>query len=147
MKNVYLAGPFFDAEQIERIERMEQALTNNPTVASFFSPRSETCAEFEMGTREWAAATFKVDRDHIDQADVVVAVIDYVDDFVDPGTAWEIGYANANQKPVILLKEKPNGSVNLMMAIPAHAVLLHVSDVAQYDFDEMPTSEWTGDMF
>ncbi|SUP61083.1 Uncharacterised protein [Weissella viridescens] len=34
-----------------------------------------------------------------------------------------------------------------MMAIPAHAVLLHVSDVAQYDFDEMPTSEWTGDMF
>ncbi|SUP61084.1 Nucleoside 2-deoxyribosyltransferase [Weissella viridescens] len=61
---------------------MEQALTNNPTVASFFSPRSETCAEFEMGTREWAAATFKVDRDHIDQADVVVAVIDYVDDLL-----------------------------------------------------------------
>ncbi|MBM7618107.1 nucleoside deoxyribosyltransferase [Weissella uvarum] len=147
MKHVYLAGPFFDAEQIERIERMETALTNNDTVADFFSPRSENCEEFEMGTPEWAKATFKVDRDHIDGADVVVAVIDYEGEFVDPGTAWEIGYANATGKPVVLVKEKPNGSVNLMMAVPAHAVLLHVSDVAQYDFDQMPEIPWTGDMF
>lgn len=147
MTKVYLAGPFFDAEQIERIERMEHALTTNDTVTSFFSPRSETNDQFEMGTPEWAAATFEVDRKNIDAADVVVAVIDYVDEHVDPGTAWEIGYANANHKPVILVKEKPNGSVNLMMGIPAHAVLLHVSDVAAYDFDNMPTSEWTGDMF
>ncbi len=30
MTNVYLAGPFFDDEQISRIERVEQALAANP---------------------------------------------------------------------------------------------------------------------
>ena len=40
MKRVYLAGPFFDDEQIDRIERLEKALTENQTVSDFFSPRT-----------------------------------------------------------------------------------------------------------
>ena len=36
---IYLAGPFFSDEQIDRIARAEQALTQNQTVDSFFSPR------------------------------------------------------------------------------------------------------------
>lgn len=35
MKRVYLAGPFFDDEQIDRIERLEKALTENQTVSDF----------------------------------------------------------------------------------------------------------------
>lgn len=35
---IYLAGPFFSDEQIDRIARAEQALTQNQTVDSFFSP-------------------------------------------------------------------------------------------------------------
>jgi len=37
--NVYLAGPFFDDEQISRIERAEKALAANPQVNRVFSPR------------------------------------------------------------------------------------------------------------
>lgn len=148
MTKVYLAGPFFDDEQIDRISRMEEALTANAKVASFFSPRkAELSEELVMGTPEWAAAVFEVDRENIDDADVVTAVIDYEDTHVDPGTAWEIGYANAIGKPVILVKEKTDGSVNLMMGIPAHGVLTSVSEIESYDFDTMPVSSWTGDMF
>ena len=46
MKRVYLAGPFFDDDQIDRIERMEKALAANPTVSEFFSPRNEQHDEF-----------------------------------------------------------------------------------------------------
>lgn len=38
-KNVYLASPFFDKEQIERVERVEKALAANQTLSSVFSPR------------------------------------------------------------------------------------------------------------
>ncbi|AIG65303.1 nucleoside 2-deoxyribosyltransferase [Weissella tructae] len=147
MTKIYLAGPFFDDEQIERISRMEEALTANPTVASFFSPRKEEFENRVMGTPEWAADVFEMDRVNIDNADVVTAVIDYEGTYVDPGTAWEIGYANAMGKPVLLIKEKAEGSVNLMMGIPAHGVLTDVAEIANYDFNEMPRSSWQGDMF
>lgn len=100
-----------------------------------------------MGTPEWAADVFEMDRVNIDNADVVTAVIDYEGTHVDPGTAWEIGYANAMGKPVLLIKEKAEGSVNLMMGIPAHGVLTDVAEIASYDFNEMPRSAWQGDMF
>ncbi|MCW0952735.1 nucleoside 2-deoxyribosyltransferase [Weissella ceti] len=147
MTKIYLAGPFFDEDQIDRISRMEEALTANPKVASFFSPRKAEFKDLVMGTPEWAAAVFDIDRTNIDAADVVTAVIDYEGTHVDPGTAWEIGYANAIGKPVILVKEKPAGSVNLMMGVPAHAVLTDVAEIETYDFDAMPVSSWQGDMF
>ena len=79
----------------------------------------------------------------MDPAEVVVAVIDYDNEHVDPGTAWEIGYSEATKKPVILVKEK-EGAINLMMSAPAHAV---VTDVATYDFDKLPANKWTGKTF
>lgn len=146
MKRVYLAGPFFDDEQIDRIERLEKALTDNETVADFFSPRTEVHDEFEFGSKEWAAAIYKGDKEHLDPAEVVVAVIDYDNDYVDPGMAWEIGYSEAMNKPVILVKEK-EGAINLMISAPAHAVVTDVADIANYDFDKLPASEWTGKTF
>ena len=146
MKRVYLAGPFFDDDQIDRIERMEKALAANPTVSEFFSPRTEQHDEFEFGSKEWAKAIYKGDKDHLDPAEVVIAVIDYEGEHVDPGTAWGIGYSEAAKKPVILVKEK-DGGINLMMTVPAHAVIPDVADVATYDFDALPANEWEGKTF
>ena len=61
----------------------------------------------------------------LDNSDIVVAVLDGAD--VDSGTAWEIGYAYAKEKPVIGLRTDfrslSDGVVNLMveMAIVALA--------------------------
>lgn len=39
MSQIYLAGPFFSEEQVERVARIEKALEENPTVTGFYSPR------------------------------------------------------------------------------------------------------------
>ena len=39
MVNIYIASPFFSDDQVDRVQRVEQALTANKTVDKFFSPR------------------------------------------------------------------------------------------------------------
>ncbi|CAJ1227513.1 nucleoside 2-deoxyribosyltransferase [Levilactobacillus zymae] len=145
MTNIYLAGPFFDDEQLERIGRAEQALAQNPQVGHVFSPRAHEVRDFEMGTPAWCAKTFKMDTDQIDAADVVVALADYVDDQVDSGTAFEIGYAYHSHTPVILVHEKDN-IVNLMLAESLQAYLTHTDDLVTYDFAQLPANRYEGEV-
>ena len=145
MTNIYLAGPFFDEEQLERIGRAEQALAANPQVGNVFSPRQHELRDVEMGTPKWRERTFKLDTDQIDAADVVVALADYTDDQVDSGTAFEIGYAFHQQTPVVLLHEKDN-TVNLMLAESLRAYLTTAEALATYDFATLPTSRYDGDV-
>ncbi|MBK0039929.1 MULTISPECIES: nucleoside 2-deoxyribosyltransferase [Leuconostoc] len=145
-KKIYLASPFFDEEQIDRVSRAESALAKNETASSVFSPREHQHEEFEMFSHEWRIATYDGDVDAINDADIMVAVIDYVGQEVDPGTAWEFGYAVANNIPVIVVKEK-EGAVNLMMGIPLTAYLTSVDDLATYDFDAVTEIPFTGEIF
>jgi len=145
-KKIYLASPFFDEEQIDRVSRAESALAKNETASSVFSPREHQHEEFEMFSHEWRIATYNGDVDAINDADIMVAVIDYVGQEVDPGTAWEFGYAVANNIPVIVVKEK-EGAVNLMMGIPLTAYLTSADDLATYDFDAVTEIPFTGEIF
>lgn len=145
-KKIYLASPFFDEEQIDRVSRAESALAKNETASSVFSPREHQHEEFEMFSHEWRIATYNGDVDAINDADIMVAVIDYVGQEVDPGTAWEFGYAVANNIPVIVVKEK-EGAVNLMMGIPLTAYLTSVDDLATYDFDAVTEIPFSGEIF
>lgn len=145
MTNIYLAGPFFDDEQLERIGRAEKALAANPQVNRVFSPRLNEVRDFEMGTPTWCAKTFKMDTDQIDAADVVVALADYVDDQVDSGTAFEIGYAYHSHTPVVLVHEKDN-IVNLMLAESLQAYLTQADALATYDFATLPANRYEGEV-
>ncbi|MDF7626633.1 nucleoside 2-deoxyribosyltransferase [Leuconostocaceae bacterium ESL0723] len=145
-KKVYLAGPFFNEDQIDRVSRVEQALGKNDTVAAVFSPRQHNRDEFEMYSDEWRVATFNDDVDALNDAEVVVAIVDYVGEEVDPGTAWEFGYAIAKRKPVVVLKETP-GPLNLMLAMPLTACLASSQDLVDYDFDLLPVQAYVGDTF
>lgn len=144
--NIYLAGPFFDDEQIDRVSRAEQALEKNPTVASVFSPRKHQHPELEQFSKEWQKVTFAGDVAAIEEADLLVTLIDYEGEQVDPGTAWEFGYAVKANKPVIVVKEKA-GSVNLMLSEPLHAYFTDVAELETYDFDALAKTEFTGEVF
>ncbi|WP_304053657.1 nucleoside 2-deoxyribosyltransferase [Levilactobacillus namurensis] len=146
MTNIYLAGPFFDDEQVERIGRAEAALAANPQVGRVFSPRKNEIRDLTLGTPKWSDATFKMDVREIDQADVVVALIDYVDDQVDSGTAFEIGYAYHSQKPLVILHEKDT-KVNLMLSESLTAYLQSTDALKTYDFATLPTSRYDGPVF
>ncbi|MCM3639654.1 nucleoside 2-deoxyribosyltransferase [Priestia aryabhattai] len=151
---IYLASPFFSDEQVERVKRVEQALKDNPTVQDFFSPRLNQLDQYEFGSKEWSEAVFKNDVDHIDWCNAVVAVHDFtgetelhgqIHQHVDSGTAWELGYAYATGKPIILIHEK-GGIVNLMLAEGLHGYLTKAEDVAEYDFSTLPLIEFKGEV-
>ncbi|WP_077303000.1 nucleoside 2-deoxyribosyltransferase [Virgibacillus pantothenticus] len=149
---VYLASPFFNDEQVERVKRVEQALEANPFVEAYFSPRKEQLDSLPFGSPQWANAVYQNDIKNIDWATHVVAVIDYDGEtflhgerhgHVDSGTAMEIGYAVASKKPVILVHEK-GGIVNLMLSESCHAYLTSTDYVAEYNFLNMPKMPYKG---
>lgn len=141
IRNIYLAGPFFNDTEIANIEKAEEVLTERGL--SFFSPMRHT-VDAEPGTTEWADGIFEMDRGEIEKADAVVAM--YYGSNSDSGTAWECGYATAIGKPVILVHVNEDGDSNLMMHCGS-TTNIFLKDLAAYDFDTMPVYEYEGKMF
>ncbi|WP_283573948.1 nucleoside 2-deoxyribosyltransferase [Limosilactobacillus ingluviei] len=147
---IYLAGPFFSPEQIVRIEKVEAALRQNPTVDSFFSPRQSDendAPSAEVGSPAWAKQIFAKDVAEIDQADALVVVADYVHANVDSGTAFEVGYGYHAHKPLIILQELADEPLNLMIGQAAHYYTQSIASLATYDFTTLPSNEFTGKTF
>ncbi|WP_302175897.1 nucleoside 2-deoxyribosyltransferase [Limosilactobacillus ingluviei] len=147
---IYLAGPFFSPEQIARIEKVEAALRQNPTVDSFFSPRQSDendAPSAEVGSPAWAKQIFAKDVAEIDQADTLVVVADYVHANVDSGTAFEVGYGYHAHKPLIILQELADEPLNLMIGQAAHYYTQSIASLATYDFTTLPSNEFTGKTF
>ena len=151
---VYLASPFFNDEQIWLVSLLEDVLLINETVGEIFSPRLQQLDHLPFGSPEWSQAVFQNDVKHIDWADVVVAVIDFdgqtelhgqVHNHVDSGTAFEIGYAYATNKPVVLVHKK-GGIVNLMLSESATAYVTKATKLLDYDFKAMPKVSYSGDV-
>ncbi len=140
---VFIASPFFDQEQLERIQRLENALTRNPYVAEFYSARFHQNQQYPWGSKGWRKVVFKLDLYYLRRADVVVAIHDYKGLCTDSGTAFELGYAFAFQKPIILIKEKTSVP-NLMLIESLHAYLTKADDIASYDFHRMPSNRYEG---
>ncbi|KRM22403.1 nucleoside 2-deoxyribosyltransferase [Latilactobacillus graminis] len=155
-KQVYLAGPFFSPEQNNRLDKVAELLTKNPTIEadSLFKPGQHPYPDAEFGSFEWQVATFNVDTRQIDQADVVVAVLDYNSEMgefePDSGTIWECGYAFAHNTPIILVRFRDNLPINLMLAGSATAIFNGAADIenlATYDFFELHNKYVQTDVF
>ena len=96
---IYLAAPLFS-----KAER-----TYNATLADLFKEHlfevflpQEAGDDTATRVKREQARIFSKNRDDLDHADTVVAVIDGAD--ADSGTAWEMGYAYAHNKPVIAVR-------------------------------------------
>lgn len=99
---VYLAGPFFSLAQLWLIEQARNDLTS--AGLEVFSPYHDV----GHGSAE---DVVKLDLDGINDADLVFAV----GDGMDPGTVYEIGYARAKGKPVIVYCENESTENKKMM--------------------------------
>lgn len=136
---IYLGSPFFNQDQLERVKRVEAVLEENPTVTEVFSPRTQQVAHLEHGSDEWREAVYNNDIKHVEWCDAIVAVHDYEGKHVDPGTAFEIGYAKAKGKFVVLYQEKDpetEAPVNLMLTDSLDAYLQNANDLKEYDFNK-----------
>ena len=84
---------------------------------------------------EWRKATFKSDVDAIDECDVMVA-INCEGNYDDAGTMWEIGYAYATKKPVVLFNNTEK-TINLMIADSLHSLITSYDELKEYDFNTL----------
>lgn len=133
MKKVYLASPFFDDAELERVDKVKEILVSKGL--EVFSPKEHQNEHLEFGSIEWRKATFENDVKHIDWCDVVVAII-CKGNYDDSGTAWELGYAYATNKPVVLVNITGE-TINLMIADSIHALITSYDELKEYDFEKM----------
>ena len=133
MKKIYLASPFFDDVELERVDKVREILDSKGL--EVFSPKEHQNEHLEFGSIEWRKATFENDVKHIDWCDVVVAII-CKGNYDDSGTAWELGYAYATNKPVVLVNITGE-TINLMIADSIHALITSYDELKEYDFEKM----------
>ena len=102
---VYLAGPFFSEEQLARLNRVQEILIHNKTVESYFSPMKEnTFLKQPFGSPEWVTEIYRRNEFQVENCSCVLAIVGSEGPYADSGTAFEIGYAVAHKKPVILFQ-------------------------------------------
>ena len=138
---IYIAGPFFNIEEMDIITGVEKILEDRGL--EFYCPRLHDDLEHEYMSPEWSRATFELDRDAIDRCSLVLAV--YHGNYSDTGTAWECGYAYAIGKPVILVHVDAANDSSLMLHSSCTTNIL-LSDLADYDFETLPEYEYEGAM-
>lgn len=144
MKNIYLASPFFNKKQISNLNLVLDSLKINETVGNVFLPMKHQQDNLEFGSELWQYTVFEQDVANIDNADVVVAIVNFHehnDEILgDPGTLWEMGYAKGTNKPVVLVdcetvvhKDK---TLNLMVDMGS-VVHSTIGGLTSLDFDNL----------
>jgi nucleoside 2-deoxyribosyltransferase len=142
MKNnkVYLASGFFDDFQNKHVTSAEDFLRGKGF--EVFSPREHQNDHLEFGSKEWREATFDNDIDHIVSCDFVFAILD---DKMDEGVLFEIGYAYAIGRPVVLL-DLSNRVINLMVSDSITAYLEDWEEAYDYDYQTLKHKAYTGEV-
>lgn len=114
MYDFYLAGPFFNENQIKSQEMIEKMFKDGNKVC--FSPRLDAGTLGTNPSKSDMLKVFYADLEAIDKCRILFANVS----FRDTGTSVEIGYALAKHTPVVLFWDKENhdvGHVNLMIAL------------------------------
>jgi len=99
-RKVYLAGPFFDLMQLWMVEQARLNLIDMNL--QVFSPYHDV----GLGS---ADDVISDDLEAIRNSHLVFAIADGLD----PGTVFEVGYARAQNKPVVVYSERHKGSESL----------------------------------
>lgn len=116
IRQIYLAGPFFNEEQVREISMVEGLLKEHGF--TYFSPRKE--CRYHPGDPEVVAERAKwLNKFHIVHCEYVLAGLSYPD----MGTAWELGYADGINQPRIGWVSDPLLGLNLMIRGTVHLLI------------------------
>ena len=115
IKKIYIAGPLFNKHEQMYLEDIAKELEGNG-YDCFLPHRDQTgIDESELKGTDMSQETkdkiFKNDFDALDAADLTVALITGQD--IDSGTASEIGFMYANNKPVLAITAEERRYRNL----------------------------------
>lgn len=125
-KLIYLASPFFNAEQINRIERVENILFGLDDYKTF-SPRKEIVLKPDSPDEDRDHA-FNENVKNLDNCDLVVCITDGKD----IGTIWESGYAFGKGKKILYFCETLGGNpFNVMLAKSAYGIATSIEQLKE----------------
>ena len=124
-QKIYVAGPFFNEEQVKIIETIEKLLGINEV--EFYSPRhdgvlGEMSPEEQKENRK---RIFNLNCQKMDESNLMIACVD----FKDTGTIWEMGYFFASNKPLIMYA-RDLSKINVMLAESAYSVVCGQSELS-----------------
>lgn len=134
MKSVYIAGPLFTEGERYFLEKVESVCTQNG-LKTYLPHR-------DVNQKLNSKIVFEHDLKLLNDIDLVIAVLDGPD--IDSGTAFEIGYCFANNKPIIgirtdyramafLNRENPLASeVNLMIRYALKEYCRNLNDLNNF---------------
>ena len=123
IKKVYLAGPFFNDEQIQIRDTIYNMLLN--TNFDVFSPGHVTVLNDDSSSNV-QKSVFNENLKQIDNCDFIIAI----GNSYDTGTMVEIGYALKANKPVIYFNNSNDGKRrNLMLAGAALLSFTHIREL------------------
>lgn len=132
----YVAAPFFNDEEIEKLNLLRAFLLKQFPETDFFFPRDHKIPNGEIMTNsEWAEKVYDMDVEALRNSDAVIAI--YFGQYSDSGVSWELGYASARDMPITLLVVDPKKDQNIMPINSANFV---------FDFEEFITNNCTFDI-
>lgn len=130
---VYLASPFFNEKELDYYEKVLKILESKDL--KVYAPLKNEISRENKTKEQWAKQIFSKDIEEIKKADIVVML--FYGMYSDSGTAWECGYAFANNKPIIVV-HLHDGKSNCMVNCGSYSNLKGLQDLEQYDFNKMP---------
>lgn len=111
---------------------------------SFYSPRHHQHSNYEMFSEGWAQEVYERDMKELQAADLVVGILDFEHQTIDPGTAYELGVATMMDKPIIIFQEE-SVPTNLMITQSLHSYVKSIEAIETYDFKMLPKSVYKGE--
>ena len=124
--HVYIAAPFFNPDQITRVQAIEYLLEKHGF--TYFSPRKEVVCP-PTATNEQRREAFLSNDRGIREAEFLIAITDDKD----VGTMWEMGLAYAVETPVVgVALTLGNAPFNLMLAESCETTCRTLDEVEQY---------------
>lgn len=139
---VYFASGWWGGSQQPDMHKAMNALKKNPTLSedSFF-PYENQNSDLPLDTLEWAHQQYKMDIEHMKQADVFVVNIS--EDEQDIGTSFEQGWAVAMGKPIIFVSNGAKG-INLMNAMGNTYSTTDPEELATINLNNVGVNFWKG---
>jgi nucleoside 2-deoxyribosyltransferase len=135
---VYIAAPFFNPEQLERVEWIKSVFDQQDI--AYYSPKDECFLPANAGMTE-RRKVFADNVLNIVSAKFVFAVTDGLD----AGTIWEAGYAYAANKDIVYFAETlGDRQFNLMLAESGIRVFTDRQTVQSYDFANLTAEPYNG---
>ncbi|MFA7142715.1 MAG: nucleoside 2-deoxyribosyltransferase [Candidatus Dojkabacteria bacterium] len=122
--DVYLAGPFFNEEEVAFVDELAALLEN--IGLKVYNPKEEGGILGDTAPWEKASEIFEEDCRGLRSSKIVLAIIDNFD----PGTIWEMGYAYALQKPIVTISNHGYG-LNIMLSESSRAHYRFISELKE----------------